>query len=291
MKRLFVPFLSVFFILPIAFPAFANNAVDLYDPAAPNPAAPLVAPPLGAPPPAAGALLYDNGPLVNSPGTGVGGADESILQTTMNTYGFGCQIFSDNWIADDFTVPIGKTWTVGSMTFYLYQTGSTTASTITGMTVRIYDISPNTPGATPIAERTAILGSAWSNIYRVSETNSGTDTNRPVMATVVDMENFALHSGTYWVAWQASGSLFSGPWQPPITINGQTTTGNGLQYTGTWAIVLDSGTQTPQGFPFRIHGATIAGLPSLDSWGMLLLLLFSALAGIYYLRRKRSAMS
>ncbi|MEZ4642505.1 MAG: hypothetical protein R3E31_07155 [Chloroflexota bacterium] len=35
-------------------------------------------------------ILYDNGTLVNSPGTGAGGADESVLQSTsltMNTLG------------------------------------------------------------------------------------------------------------------------------------------------------------------------------------------------------------
>lgn len=40
---------------------------------------------------ASGAVLYDNGPLVNSPGTGVGGLDESVLQGNlgMTTLGFG----------------------------------------------------------------------------------------------------------------------------------------------------------------------------------------------------------
>ena len=56
-------------------------------------------------------LIYDNGPFINGLGTGVGGANESILQNTslgMNTYGFGHQVAHNNRICDDFTVPPGE---------------------------------------------------------------------------------------------------------------------------------------------------------------------------------------
>ena len=41
-----------------------------------------------------GAVLYNNGPLVNNPGGGVGGADESVVQNTslgMTSWGLGHQ--------------------------------------------------------------------------------------------------------------------------------------------------------------------------------------------------------
>jgi hypothetical protein len=81
-------------------------------------------------------VLYDNGPLVNSPGTGAGGADESVLQSTsllMTTLGFGHQVLNNNWMADDFTVTDAEGWTIDAMTFYAYQTGSTTTSTMTNV--------------------------------------------------------------------------------------------------------------------------------------------------------------
>jgi hypothetical protein len=53
----------------------------------------------------------------------------------------------------------------------------------TAITLSLSDIS------TTIAEKTTFLGSAWANIYRVAETTSGIATDRPVMATVVDMED------------------------------------------------------------------------------------------------------
>ena len=63
----------------------------------------------------------------------------------------------------------------------------------------------------------------------------------------------AALEGTYWVAWQTDGTLSSGPWAPPVTILGQTTTGNGQQSItgGPYAPVSDVG---GQGFPFIIEG-------------------------------------
>jgi hypothetical protein len=61
-----------------------------------------------------------------------------------------------------------------------------------------------------------------------------------------------LTAGTYWVDYAFSGSLASGPFAPPITVLGQTSTGNGMQFTGaSWVAVTDVG---PQGFPFKLIG-------------------------------------
>ena len=81
-----------------------------------------------------------------------------------------------------------------------------------------------------------------------------TTTNRPIM-TAVGAVNTVLPAGTYWVDWQIGGTLASGPWIPPVTILGQTTTGNSLQFTTTgWAALTDTGTLTPQGLPFIVEG-------------------------------------
>jgi len=109
---------------------------------------------------------------------------------------------------------------------------------------------------------TNVLSSTtWSKHYRVTDTTL-TTTNRPIM-TAVAAVNTILPAGTYWVDWQIGGTLASGPWVPPVTILGQTTTGNSLQYTTTgWAALTDSGTLTPQGLPFIIEGQpAICGKP------------------------------
>jgi hypothetical protein len=215
-------------------------------------------------------ILWDNGPLVNSPGTGAGGADESMLQTalSMNTLGWGHQVYYGYRIADDFTVS-GAGWQIGSITFFAYQTDSTTTSTLTQVNYNIWDGPPDNPASNIVFSQTVPLtpgvNTVWSNIYRVTDYDSG-NTQRPIMANTVNPGIF-LSPGTYWLDWQTDGTLPSGPWAPPITINGQTTTGNALQFTTSWAAVLDSGTSTQQGFPFIIRG------PSLNMGAIYLLLL------------------
>jgi hypothetical protein len=203
------------------------------------------------------ALLFDNGPIVNSPGTGAGGADESVLQNVslgMNTLGGGFQQVYGNSIADDFEVT--ATWTVDGFTFYGYQTNAGNTSTITGAYFQIYDGDP-TSGGTVIwgdLSTNRMTSTQWTNIYRVTETTGGT-TDRAIKEVYCATTGLTLDPGTYWVEVQLTGSASSGPWCPPVTINGQATTGNAVQYTGSWGAWLDGGTYTGQGMPFLIEGS------------------------------------
>lgn len=205
------------------------------------------------------AQIYDNGPLFNSAGTGAGGANQSILYTTtfgMGTIGFGQQQTAFNRIADDFIVDCE--WTIDSIYLYGYQTGSTTTSTFTGYTLRIWDGVPDAVGSNVIWGDTVtnrLIRSVFSNVYRVTETTSG-NSSRPIMQNTVNVGGFTLPAGTYWFDWAASGSLGSGPWQPARVPSGQSVTGNGRQRIGgTWNNLLDGGTGTPaQGAPFKVFG-------------------------------------
>ena len=283
-------------LLVAAMPVAADNASEpasagsSYVPASPG--APLWSGPR--------AVLYDNGSFVTHPGGGAGGADESQLQTAlgMGTYGFGHQLSAGNRIADQFTIPAGETWDITNITFFAYQTGASTTSTITGVNVQITDAMP--PGGSVVFgdQSTNIMSStAWANTYRTLDTASG-DTARAIMASVTDVV-VSLGAGTYWIDWQADGSLASGPWAPPVTILGQTTTGDGLQYTGAWAPVLDVG---GQGFPFIVEG-TIQGsgggggggggtgaaaepIPTMSNTGIVILVLaFIGIAAVLIRRR------
>lgn len=210
-------------------------------------------------------VLYDNGPIVTHPGAGPGGADVSRLQTGlgMGTVGFGHQLSISNRIADDFTVTSASGWQIDKIDFFAYQTDSTTTSTITGYYVQIWNGPPNNAGSSVIwgdLTTNRMTSTEWSNIYRDSEGFPGL-TNRPIMKSTCSI-GVHLPAGTYWLEWMADGSLSSGPWAPPITILGQTTTGNALQYTsgsGSWNNALDSGTSTQQGFPFIIYDCAGGG--------------------------------
>jgi len=245
-------------LLIAAVPMWAANELDIVNPAEPyvpippDPNAPVWQGP--------DAVLYDNGPLVNSPGTGAGGADESVLQTALglNTLGFGHQFLNGYRMADDFTVTDSGGWDVQTITFFAYQTGSTTTSTMTGVYVQIWNGDPSAGGSVIFGDLTTnrLASTAWANIYRVTDTTSGT-TNRPVMANIATIGT-TLPAGTYWLDWMTDGTLASGPWAPPISINGQTTTGNALQYTTAWAPALDTGTAAAQqGMPFIIEGVVV----------------------------------
>lgn len=213
------------------------------------------------------AILWDNGPLVTCPGCGAGGADASELQTAlgMGTYGFGHQMDLGYWVADDFEVVDPAGWNVSNYTFFAYQTGSGTTSTLTDLNWRVYDGQPGAGGSV-IASGSGLTGTDWTSSYRVLDT-ALTNPDRPIMyADAAATAGLHLDPGSYWLAWQIDGTLASGPWAPPVTIPGQTTTGNSLQSLnngGTWAPLVDEGTSTAQGLPFIIRGNVPGGSAAL----------------------------
>jgi len=239
------------------------------------------------------AVIYDNGPLVNSPGTGIGGEDESVLQVTslgMNTLGVGHQLSAGFRIADDFTVA-GGDWDIESIDFYAYQTNET-ASTITAVNLQIWDGVPGAVGSTVIfgdGSTNRMNSTGNSGILRVEEATSGTTNNRQIAVSNVTV-GITLSPGTYWLDWQSDGSGVSGPWAPPITINGQTTTGNALQSSDngvTYVALEDGGTLTQQGLPFVVYGTLPPPpvVPTLSLYGLLLLGLIALFFGRRFIRQ------
>jgi hypothetical protein len=209
-------------------------------------------------------LLHDNGPFINSPGTGPNGTDQSILQNVtlgMNTLGAGIQFASNNRMADD--IVVSETWNVETITVYGYQTGSPTTSSMTGGYIQVWDGDPTAGGQVIWGDvvTNRMASTAWTNSYRLSEGTPGT--TRPIMSIVMATPDLVLEPGTYWIDYTLAGSLASGPWAPPITVNGQAVTGNAKQFLGsssTWQDFLDTGTGTPaQGLPFLIEGTTGGG--------------------------------
>jgi len=204
-----------------------------------------------------GSFGWDNGPLVNAPGGGNSGYDASVLQTSlgMNTFGFGHQVVNGYRMADDFEVSDPAGWQVDLITFFAYQTNSTPSSTITGVYYQIWDGPPDNPASSVVygdLTTNRLIDTYWMNSYRVADYDM-LNTSRPIMANVA-YAGVTLPPGTYWLDWMTDGTLTSGPWVPPISINGQTTTGNALQYTTSWGPAMDTGAGTQQGMPFIVQG-------------------------------------
>jgi len=199
------------------------------------------------------ALLYDNGPMITSTGTGFGGADESMLQAPLSSYGTNINHAVYYRIADDFTVT-GNPWTVTSLEFYGYQTGSPITSSFTAAYCRILNGNPSVPGSTVVWGDTTtnrLSSTSFTNIYRVSVTGNN---QRPIMKIVINTSGLSLPAGNYWIEFAALGSIASGPWCPYVTISGTPTTGNGLLYTGTVGGYVPINATYGQGVPFKITG-------------------------------------
>jgi len=215
------------------------------------------------------AVLWDNGPLVTYPGD-CAGEDASRLQSGlgMNTLGFGNQVVYGYRMADDFDVD-GAGWQIDQITFFAYQTSAPSSpSPITGVYYQIWDGPPDDPASSVVfgdLSTNRLLSSSWPNLQRDSET-SPCAANRYVFANVASA-GVTLPPGTYWLDWMTDGTLTSGPWAPPVTIIGQTTTGNALQYTTSWAPALDTGTGTQQDMPFIIEGSA-GGPPPETMWSI-----------------------
>jgi hypothetical protein len=130
---------------------------------------------------------------------------------------------------------------------------------MTDVRLRIWDGPPGAGGTVIWGDTTTnrLSATGWTNIYRVTETTTGVATDRPIMYNIAAVNTF-LPAGTYWLDWQANGTLGSGPWAPPITITGQATTGNGVQSLDSgvsYAPLIDTGSGTVQGLPFVIEGS------------------------------------
>lgn len=228
--------------------------------------------------PTLAALLVDNGPFVTGIGDGFGGANTSAIESPGTTFGYGINVNTPLYIADDITVPAAG-WQLSSMKWYSYQTGSTTTPTFTGAYVTIYNGNP-VSGGTPIygdytANRIVPVNTTWSGAYRVTSTTL-TNNQRPIMEVGIDMSWVpALAGGTYWIGVGLTGSLASGPWSVPKTPHGATD--NAVQYyLGAWTALQDAGSLYPQDMPFKLDGTV---LPEPTSLGLF------ALAGLLIRRR------
>jgi hypothetical protein len=250
-------FFSILFSVALisGFTLAQDNAQEL---APPSTGPVIIAGTGGTIPSAPGAVLWDQGQLINDPGGGAGGADRSFIESALGftLFGWGHQVLNDNAMADDFTIPAGEIWNIDEVITFAYQTGAPTTSTITEVRAQIWDGDPMTTGTVIWGDHTnnIMTATTWSNIYRTTETDP-TNTQRAIMQQTSTI-GAILTEGTYWIHWQSNGSLTSGPWCPPVTILGQAVTGDALQsIAGVFQPALN-GTQ-PNGAPFILMGSIV----------------------------------
>jgi hypothetical protein len=187
-------------------------------------------------------IVWDNGPLVGATCTGTActTAQVSLLQNTslgLNILGFGAQTTANNIMADDFTLT--QTTDLQEIEFYMYQTNTVnqllTAPTITAVNnVRLHSsLTATVDGPTSNVLQGPLSGGVvtLTTIARAAEAATF-NCSRHVQKITLDVSAWPdLAPGTYWISWNAAGSLASGPWQPSVVECGQCSKpgANGLQ--------------------------------------------------------------
>lgn len=200
-------------------------------------------------------VLFNNGPFVTCNSCGWNGARESSVQTAigLSQVAFDFRQSDSQSVAEDLTIPAPFNWTIDSMVFY---SCSNDTSTVQELYVRIWDGPPDAGGAVVWGDLTTnrLAGSALYNVYRVADFQTGQPLY-PVRENVASI-GITLGPGTYWVEWAANSSFPWGPYAPPVTILGQTTTGNARgRLAGVWQPLVDNLSLTPQGLPFLVVGS------------------------------------
>jgi len=200
--------------------------------------------------------LFSNGAAV------AGTPPISVIRTGGTLFGAGAQGNLSNFVADDFAVT-GPGWNVASLSFFSYQSFAASAFTFTGVNWSI--VSGDVTSGTVVASGTTAAVNGGLAGYRVTATTL-TNTDRAIFRINLDVPDFTLGAGNYWMRWGLTGTATSGPWQPP-TANGAFGNGSQSISNGAFASVVDAGDGLGVEFPFIIAGSVV---PEPGTWALMI---------------------
>jgi hypothetical protein len=201
--------------------------------------------------------------------------NETGVTTISNSTSGVSSLRSSNFeLADDFTVPAGRRWTISSVGVYGYQTGYTGAtSPFTALYIRIWNGPPSNPASQVVygdLVTNRFTGSTDALSYRIFNSlypaPSATGTTRKIWKVVATLPTPAsLPAGTYWVSYSTTTTAAAtAHFMVPVTTAGlrQTAGANSLQFGASgWAPIQDAG--TPAGavvnidMAFDLEGASV----------------------------------
>jgi hypothetical protein len=203
------------------------------------------------------AQLYTNGPVSTGTTTSNGivapagyAWSEGVANASL---GFSA-MSGFNTLADNFTVPAGKTWTLTGAAFFPYQPGYTgSTSPLTALYVRIWKGAPNDVGSTLVfgdLTTNRLASGSDAQVYRIVQDAVGT-TRHVWRAEATITPALTLGPGTYWVEWaSAAGSTH---FYAPVTLPGANqVAGADAQQSSfdSWTSLTDVGASLD--FPFQL---------------------------------------
>jgi len=205
-----------------------------------------------------GQILFNNGPAVT--------AGLSVIRAGGTTFGAGAQATVPNFVADNFSVA-GSGWNVTSFSLFSYQSFANSIFTFTGVNWSIVAGDVNT--GTTVASGSTVPTNGGLLGYRVTATTL-TNTDRAIFQLDVDVTDFSLSAGSYWLRWAMTGTAASGPWAPP-TSNG--VVGNAAQSAAgaPFAPLVDAGDGLGYELPFIIRGTASSVVPEPSTVSLMLI--------------------
>lgn len=236
-------------------------------------------------------VIYDNGPFITGSVSKNGTAapagkqwseaqnDNGNTAESNTLAASGCQAVTggNNRCADDFTVPVGETWTISTVTVYIIQVGATT-NPVTNMNLQIWRGRPADAGSTVVFGDTTtnrFVSATDTNVLRIFNSAVPASNTPRTDLTIWEVKiavspSLALNSGTYWVDFQTTTT--AAQFTPLTTYVGTrgVPLNNARQFTsstGTWANVIDAGNpaaaiDVPLDIPFKLEGSR-TGVPAI----------------------------
>ena len=219
----------------------------------------------------------------------------------MQDFGFGNRAKNNRTLADDFTIT--ESVTLATVKLYPYKNNirgtTTTNQIIEEAYIRIWKGQPGQPGSLIVhgdLTTNVLVSSVFTGKYRTNDIDD-THCERPIMEVTADLQCKTLKAGKYWLEWQFSVKVdrtdFSAVYKSvPLTRLGETSSGDALISSDggvTYGPVLDSGTKTPQGFPFIIDCKPFpTPIPTMGQWGLICLGLLLLITGVTSVRHQKS---
>ena len=202
-------------------------------------------------------VLWDNGVAVNRPGAGVAGADLSAVGFRDSLLGFTARDGGER-IADDIVINDIQGWRLDGFSTLVFADGDSSGATsiINGLTVRVWNGVPESPGASIVAQTSPLASNTFANAYR-NPASTPTSNSRPLRRlTATFPQNTVLPRGRYWIE-IACASTASTPMAVPVQNYCGHLSGNALARSGAgvWGQALDPANSAGVEFPFLLVGA------------------------------------